>query len=208
MRYKYILFDFDGTLADTETMAVDIYQEISEKYGLKPIRHNDVPTLKNLSMAQLMEYIQIRKLQVPFVLLHAKKLLHHQITEVKPCRENMMQVLIRLKAERNIKIGIITTNSKKNVEAFLRQNNMDFFDVIISSSLFGKAAKLKKVLRKQDLDRAEIAYVGDEIRDIDAAKKLDIDIISVTWGYNSPESLKRQNPDHMIDDMADLLKIC
>ena len=159
-------------------------------------------------MAQLMEYIQIRKRQVPFVLLHAKKLLHHQITEVKPCRENMMQVLIRLKAERNIKIGIITTNSKKNVEAFLRQNNMDFFDVIISSSLFGKAAKLKKVLRKQDLDRAEIAYVGDEIRDIDAAKKLDIDIISVTWGYNSPESLKMRNPDHMIDNMEDLLKIC
>lgn len=208
MKCKYVLFDFDGTIADTEKMAFYIYQKLSQEYRLKKIEEQDLHWVKNMSASELIDYVELKKSKIPFVLKKAKRILRQEISHVKPCKTNIVQVLRELKQERNIKLGIVTTNSRKNVETFLLQNNMDFFDIILSSSLLGKESKLKKALQKMGLQHDEVLYVGDEIRDIQAAKSLDIRIVSVTWGYNSPESLRQQQPDYLIEEFDDLLKIC
>jgi phosphoglycolate phosphatase-like HAD superfamily hydrolase len=44
-----------------------------------------------------------------------------------------------------------------------------------------------------------VVYVGDEERDVVAARQAGVDIAAVTWGYNSPELLAVQEPDYLID---------
>jgi len=49
--------------------------------------------------------------------------------------------------------------------------------------------------------------VGDEIRDITAARKAGMDIASVAWGYNTVESLKSHKPDYLIYEPSQLIEI-
>jgi phosphoglycolate phosphatase-like HAD superfamily hydrolase len=62
-------------------------------------------------------------------------------------------------------------------------------------------------LRKESLNPEEVVYVGDETRDIEAAKKSQIKVIAVTWGFNSKQVLAAQNPDFLIDRPEELIKV-
>ena len=105
-------------------------------------------------------------------------------------------------------MGILTSTSEENVRKFLKKNKLELFDFIYSgSSIFGKHKVMKSLLKKQKLKRKEVIYVGDETRDIEAAKKAKVKIISVTWGFNTKQILKKQKPDFLIDKPKELMKI-
>ena len=103
--------------------------------------------------------------------------------------------------------GVLTSNATANVDLFLRANGLrEYFDFISSTSkLTGKSKHLRAIQKTFSLRAQEMLYVGDEIRDIKAAKKAAIPIAAVTWGFNSTESLKTENPEHIISDPAELL---
>ncbi|QSX05089.1 HAD-IA family hydrolase [Sedimentibacter sp. zth1] len=207
MNFKCVLFDFDGTLADTEEINFDIFQILSKKYKMQNITKEELNNIKDLSAMQLITYLKVKKYKIPFILKRGKKLLSAKIKEVDICKQNFKSVLQTLK-EAKVKIAIITTNSKTNVEEFLKKHNIDCFDFVISASLFGKESIIKKVIKNNNLDPKDVLYVGDEIRDINAAKKSGIKIASVSWGYNTVDSLLSYNPDYLIKDPSNLIDIC
>ena len=206
VKYKYIFFDFDGTLADTEEVNFVIYQKLAEKYNLRNITLDELGHIKKMSAKELMEYIELKKRYLPFILKRGKKLLNQDIVNVSLCKPDILECVKKIK-DMGVKVGIITTNSKKNVNMFLDENNANFFDFILSATMFGKESKIKKVLKKEKLDARDVLYVGDEIRDIHSAKKAGIDIVSVAWGYNTTESLKKNEPNYLIYEPEELLCI-
>lgn len=207
VKYKYVFFDFDGTLADTEEVNFVIYQKLAEKYNLRNITIDELGHLKKMSAKELMAYVELKKRYLPFLLKRGKNLLKQDIRNVKPCKTDMFDIVSELK-NMGIKTAIITTNSKTNVQMFLEEHNADIFDFIASSSMFGKETKMRKIIKKERLKPDEVLYVGDEIRDIHAAKNTGIDIASVAWGYNTVGSLKKQKPDYLIYEPFELLNIC
>ena len=74
----------------------------------------------------------------------------------------------------NIKICIMSSNDRLVIESFLDQHQcQDYFDAIVGGvSLFKKAGELKKIKKQYSIDHNDIVYVGDETRDIIAAKKV------------------------------------
>lgn len=207
LKYKYVFFDFDGTIADTEEVNFAIYQKLSEKYNLRNVTIGELGHIKKMSARELMTYVELKKRYLPFLLKKGKKLLKQDIVNVNPCKPDMFSIVSDLK-NMGIKTAIITSNSKINVEIFLKEHDADIFDFIESSSMFGKETKMKKVIKKEKIKLDELLYVGDEIRDINAAKNTGIDIASVAWGYNAVESLKRHKPDYLIYEPSELLDIC
>lgn len=207
MKYKYIFFDFDGTLADTEEVNFVIYQKLAEKYNLRSITLDELGHLKKMSAKELMEYIELKKRYLPFMLKRGKKLLTQDIRNVKLCKPDIFDTIKQIKSM-GIKVAIITTNSKTNVKMFLEEQKVEYFDFIASSTMFGKESKMKKIMRKEKLKNSEVLYVGDEIRDIHAANRAGIDVASVGWGYNTVESLRRNKPQYLIFETAELLDIC
>jgi phosphoglycolate phosphatase-like HAD superfamily hydrolase len=105
-------------------------------------------------------------------------------------------------------LGIITSNSEKNVKNFLEINEIfDIFDFIHSGrNLFGKDKVIKQLFKKKKIAKNSIIYVGDETRDIEMAKKIGIPIIAVSWGFNAKEILGALGPNKMIDNPKDLLE--
>lgn len=207
MRYKYVFFDFDGTLADTEEVNFVIYQKLAEKYNLRNITIDELGHIKKMSAKELMAYVELKKRYLPFMLKRGKNLLKQDMKNIKPCKPDILSTVAELK-KMGIKTAIITTNSKTNVEMFLEKNDAYIFDFIASASMFGKETKMRRIMKKEKLCKNEVLYVGDEIRDINAAKNAGIDIASVGWGYNTVESLKKNNPEYLVMEPNELIEIC
>jgi phosphoglycolate phosphatase len=62
------------------------------------------------------------------------------------------------------------------------------------ASIFGKAPRLKAMVRRSGIDPRNVIYVGDEVRDAEAARKAGISFGAVSWGLHRLETLCSQNP--------------
>ena len=65
MNYKCVIFDFDGTLADTEKVNFRIFQEIADKYKIEKLSLEDMRKLKKLSATEIIEHLNIKKRNIP-----------------------------------------------------------------------------------------------------------------------------------------------
>ncbi|MBE9186148.1 HAD-IA family hydrolase [Microcoleus sp. LEGE 07076] len=203
---KVIIFDFDGTLADTIDILLSITNRLSAEFGFKSATKEEVAQLSNLTSWQILRYSGISIFKLPLLIRKLKAELRSEISEVQ-LFTGIKEVLLELKSL-GFQLGIITSNSRENVLAALDNNNLqDTFTFIYSGSTFGKHKVINKWLRKEHINPEEVFYVGDEIRDIEAARKTGIKIIAVGWGFNSQEVLALNHPDFLIERPQQLIEI-
>lgn len=203
---KVIIFDFDGTIADSFEAVLRISNQLAAEFGYPVTRSEDVYHLKNLSSREIIRRSKLSPFKIPFLLRRLRRELKQEISQLKPI-PGMKAVLRSLKQQGN-QLGIVTSNSCENVRAFLdAQGLTDVFDFIGSGlMLFGKGRIIQRILKQYNLDRATVVYVGDETRDIEAAHRIGIQIISVSWGFNSSQVLAAANPDVLIHQPEELLQ--
>ncbi|MGK7928110.1 MAG: HAD hydrolase-like protein [Spirulina sp.] len=199
MTIELAIFDFDGTIADTHRTFVEILNQLSEEFGYQPVTDEEVTQMRGLSSREIVRRSQISLFKIPFLLRRAKEELSQEITQISPI--SGIEISLNSLKEKEIKLGILTSNIEENVSEFLKINNLqNIFEFIYSgNTIFGKDRILRKVLKKYQIDPNLVVYVGDETRDIDAAKKSGIKAIAVTWGFNSPEILTQHHPDLLVD---------
>ncbi len=143
--------------------------------------------------------------KIPLILARGRKRMHRLIKRLKPVA-GMERTLHDLK-KKGYRLGILSSNSQENVQDFVRQHNLEVFDFIASGvKIFGKSGALYICMKNNQLDPKQVAYVGDEIRDVKAAHKVKIKSVAVTWGLNSKELLSKYNPDFLIDKPEELVK--
>ncbi len=203
---KNFVFDFDGTIANSKDKIIQIINELSYKYGYEKLSIQQIKLFQSKGARWLISNLEISKMRVPFLMRDIRADLFEITKDLKPF-VGISNVLRELK-DHKIVLGILTTNSESNVRLFIKNNNIDFFDFIYhGSSLFGKDVLLKKMLKGQVLNKEETVYVGDEDRDIEAAKKIGLKSIAVTWGFNSKKLLASTKPNYLITKPLDLLSI-
>lgn len=207
MAIKAILFDFDGTIADTHDAFLEIVNDLADEFGYPRVDQVQLERLKNLSSMDIIKYSEIPTLKIPFIIKRVKKELSQRIAYLKPYYA-IDKALLSL-YDKGYLMGIVTSNLAENVVTFLKNNSLDkFFSFIHSgTTLFGKNKMINKVLREHKLRCEDVIYVGDETRDIHAAKKSNIIMISVGWGFNSPTILAQHQPDFLVYHPAELVEI-
>lgn len=204
-KYSLVVFDFDGTLADTLDVAFKIYNQLADARGLRKIRHEELGELRNYSVKELLKHLSIPKTQMPRLLAEGVKMLRSQVSSM-PLTAGAQEIIERFGA-REMMLGILTSNSVENVEAFLQAKGLEeAFEFVSSTSrLSGKSKYLKSILRTFSKTPDQVLYIGDEIRDIRASQKAGIDVAAVTWGFNSEKALRSSNPTYLFDRPSDLL---
>jgi phosphoglycolate phosphatase len=122
--------------------------------------------------------------------------------------EGMAEVLEELKAQ-GYTLGIVTSNGRENVKTFLRNHRLDYqFEFIESElNLWGKSRGIKRLIKKRGWPLEAVAYVGDEVRDIQAAHQIGIKAIAVGWGFQLPEILSEYQPDFLLSEPRELLEV-
>lgn len=197
-----LLFDFDGTLADTLYLMMDVYNVLAKKHNYTQITQKDLEKMKGLSARQVIAQLPVAKIKIPFLFAEGKKEFESRFELTKPFPE--MNKAITLLSKKYT-LGIVTSNDPANVKKFLINQNIDYFEFIYSDgSLFGKGKILKKAIKEYEFDTKNIIYIGDEVRDIEAAREAGIRVASVTWGFNSKKVLTQNSPDLIIDSPMEL----
>lgn len=203
---KVILFDFDGTIADSFDGMITIINALAEKYHFKKLQGNEINSLRAENVTTLFKKLNVSLLKLPLLARDTKAMQQEQITMIKPIN-GVKEALIELQ-KAGFKLGILTSNGQENVQNFLKKNNIDVFTYFsFDSSLFGKDKMIKRFINKHKLDQDQVIYVGDEIRDIEASINAGITMIAVTWGFNSKEGLVKYQPDYLIEKPSDLIHV-
>ncbi len=199
MKYKALIFDFDGTIADTLGETRKIFNEIAPDYGIRQVEEHEIVELRHLSLKQILSKLDIPKRRVPSIIARGTGMMRTNIDRLQLI-DGMKDALTELRNHTD-SFGILTSNATANVDVFLRNHGIrDLFEFVSSTSkLTGKARHLRAIRKTFSLKHAEMLYVGDELRDVKAAQKAKIPHAAVSWGFNSRESLEKMSPTYLFD---------
>jgi len=188
-----IIFDFDGTVANTFQLNVGLIKEMrpdTSKKEIELFRNNGVAVLQkelNLSLKEVLKLLG---------LLAKKQMQIINKAKIFPGIKNIFDEL----RKRDIKIIILSSNTTENIEKWLVHQKIKVDKIITNNNIFGKDKLLRKMGR-------QFVYVGDEVRDVEACKKAGVKMISVTWGFNTKEALKKAGADYLVDNRTELRKL-
>lgn len=201
-----IVFDFDGTIADTMADIAEIMNELSGEFGFEKVEEKKLKEIKGERSGAAFEKMGISGAKMPLVSKKIKFILGKRMKEIKPIR-GMKETLTRLKEE-GYRLGILTSALPRNVSKFLKSHCWNPFDFIYcEDNMFKKDKAMNLLLKKEKLNPEQVFYVGDETRDIEAAKKSGVKTVAVTWGFNNEKILLKEKPDFLIKKPKELLEI-
>jgi len=203
MKYKLIIFDFDGTLADTFPFVLNIVDQVTDKFKLKKIDGNEIEMLRSFDARKIIKHLEIPLWKVPKIAHYAQTLLAKEIHRMY-LFEGIEQLLQNLSDE-GIKLAIVTSNTYENVCQVLGAKNaalIQYYECGVP--VFGKQSKLKKILKKSGIPAVDAFCIGDEIRDIQAAQKVKIPFGAVAWGFTKLEAFQAHSPSEMFASVAEI----
>ncbi len=191
---RAVIFDFDGTLADSFTAVIAIAYKLTKREQLADLNHAQTMRNNNAGLVQAISTLEIPRWKWPWLLQRGRRVMAREIHKV-PLFPGMEEVLERLKRD-SYEMYIISSNSVSNVDRFLTEKGiLPYFNKVYGGSgLFDKAKTIKKLMKEQSLDPSSTIYVGDEVRDIEATKQLNMPCVAVSWGYNSEDLLLQHSP--------------
>jgi HAD superfamily hydrolase (TIGR01549 family) len=202
-----IIFDFDGTIADTLDSVVKIVNNNAEYFGYKQVSKEDIPYLQGKKPKEILSHLGISIFKLPLWIKKIHSEINKEVSYLVPI-VSISPLLSELYHDENFHLGILTSNTQENVKQFLYKNELNFFDFIrTGKSVFGKSHMINKIIKQRQVSKSEVFYVCDEVRDIEAARKSGIKSIALTWGYNTKDALQKENPDFLINTPDELRKI-
>ncbi|WP_313623550.1 HAD hydrolase-like protein [Achromobacter sp.] len=203
MKYDIAAFDFDGTLADTMPWFNSILNTVADKYGFRKIDAAEREQLRSRDASEILKFLNIPLWKLPAIMTHVRGLMQ-EIDPSVQLFEGIPQALARLKAS-GLRLAVVSSNSIENVQRVLGADTAALFDDYeCGTDLFGKAAKIDRLLKQHGTAPERFLLVGDETRDIDAARKAGVRVGSVAWGYNHLDALRGRSPDELFLTVDDL----
>jgi len=200
-----LIFDFDGTLANTLDTGIGIYNELAEGYGLQRVTAEEVRELRKLNTRALLDHLGISRLMAVKLGAHIRKLLHDRMDEVEMIG-GIREALVDLHVS-GFELAVLSSNSGENVRMFLKRFELleRFRFIEAGVSLFGKPQRISNALRRVRVEPSLAIYVGDETRDMEAARLSKVSGLAVCWGANGREAMETEGPVYCIDDPAELI---
>ncbi|MFC0560568.1 HAD-IA family hydrolase [Halalkalibacter alkalisediminis] len=203
---KYIIFDFDGTLADSRHVFISAWNSLADKHKYEKINRAEWNTLRKLPILERIKRLNFPIFKTPLIISDFYRFYRKYAKEIK-LYPGMKEVLDTLE-RKGYNIAIISSNSEDVIKEVLRRNNVRNISQIMSSKfIFGKDQLIRRFLKEQHLRKSEVMYVGDEQRDIFACKTAGVKIIWVSWGYDAKELVQSQKPDYFVDSPKGILEV-
>ncbi|MEX1308287.1 MAG: HAD-IA family hydrolase [Eubacteriales bacterium] len=207
---KQIIFDFDGTLADSESVFYHVANDVCKKFDLPLFSVEQYQHLASIPIKDAIKELGVKWYQIPQYWLEGCLSFMRHISSIS-LFDGIAELLNDLD-EFGLGLSIISSNSKDNIHSLLEKNDIDYFDSIISvQKLFKKHKFIKSFLKQHHLEPEEVLYVGDEVRDILACKKARIKVIAASWGFDGLSHLIEENPDYIVDSpyqIKDIVEDC
>lgn len=186
-----VVFDFDGTLADSFGQMVDLIRKTKPELSGK-----EIGLYREKGARVFVEEFGISMVEIVKMVMKVQKQQNKIINEAAVF-VGIKELIAKLRKNK-VEVGILTSNSKNNVEKWLETNKIEVDWVRSESTIFGKEKAIIKV-KSEDM-----LYVGDEVRDVEACKKIGVKIVAVSWGYNTKQALIDAGANYVLDSVSEL----
>ena len=203
-RYALVIFDFDGTLADSGEWFLSIADHLAERFKFRKVASDEVEQLRGCTTREVIRHLGIPRWKLPAIGRYVHTLLAQQTSRVAlfPGVADMLREI----AASGARIALVTSNAEDNARAILGPDIVALIERFeCGASLFGKAPRYRRVLRKTGIAAGETISIGDETRDIVAAKKVGVTSGAVLWGYARRDVLARLEPDLLFETPEQVL---
>jgi phosphoglycolate phosphatase-like HAD superfamily hydrolase len=181
---------------------VRIYNELAAASGFRPI--DDPQAVRGMSLLPFLRAHGIGVLQVPLLV---KRVLTRQRAELAsvPLFPGVAAVLHAVRAAGGC-MSVLSSNAADNIRACLGANGvLELFEAVVGyRRLFGKGRALRRFRKAHALGPSEVLYVGDEVRDVEAARHDGVAVAAVSWGYQARQLLAEHAPDYLLDRPEEL----
>lgn len=204
---KTILFDFDGTLAETMMLIHEVFNSLSSVYGYRHLPAEEIAAARHLTVREFIDHVGIPLWKVPIIAIHARRLMHASMDQILPPK-GLVDVLTQIHESGRYMMDILTSNRRKNVLTFLARHRINWFDEVEAThAILSKRRRVEKYIRSRGLNPGELYYIGDTTIDVESARYAGAKTVAVSWGLNTPEALAKVKPDFLVNDPAELLAI-
>lgn len=197
-RTQAVIFDFDGTLADSLDQVIDRYNDAARWLRLRPVTRDEVMRLRAREPREVMRQLGVTWWKLPWLVRSVRRGMRARMHSLEVF--GGLDATLAALGEAGVRCHVVSTNDRDNIERFLAHHAMRGFDVVEGGSgVFGKAAHLRRFVRRHRVDPARALYVGDEVRDVVAAREAGLRCVAVTWGFGAREALAAQRPFALVD---------
>jgi phosphoglycolate phosphatase len=206
MAYKLVIFDLDGTLADTFPWFLSVLNGVADRYRFKRIEKHEVERLRGYSARQIIRHLGVPAWKLPLIARHMRSLSARDIDGLKLF--DSIDTMLRSLSKAGLVLAVVSSNSEENVRRLLGPELAELIGhYACGASLFGKAAKLTKVVKASRISSSEVICIGDEIRDHEAARGVGLAFGAVGWGFTSPEALRALKPEAMFSSPGRIVEV-
>jgi phosphoglycolate phosphatase len=190
MNIRLAIFDFDGTLADSFPFFLSVFNVIADRHGFRRIDTARAGQMRHYGTRQMMELVGMPAWKLPLAsrsFIAMMKDGAHTISLF----DGVADALHHLHAQ-GVALTVVSSNSEHNVRTILGPKLAGLIRQFeCGMSIFGKASRIRAVLKEQGMTAPEAIYIGDQGTDADAAHKAGVAFGAVHWGYAPIEALRR-----------------
>ncbi|WP_257164942.1 HAD-IA family hydrolase [Bradyrhizobium sp. SRS-191] len=204
MSYSLVIFDLDGTLADSFPWFRRNVNTVAARYRFRPVVDEDVERLRHASTAEVLDHLGVSRWKLPLIARHIRRLKTEQAASI-PLFAGVEAMLAAL-ADAGLRLALVSSDTEANARQKLGASAALFTAFDCSAALYGKARKFRRVVKRTGVAPAEVIAIGDETRDIEAARAAGIAFGAVTWGYAAEKALRDRQPDLVFTRMEEIVE--
>ncbi len=199
---RLAIFDFDGTLVDTAPWFFQALNSFARRHNFREVGAEEGEAMRALDSREILAQLGVPLWKVPVIARDLRRKIAEEETAM-PLFDWVPELFSKLDRS-NCAIAIVSSNSEATIRRKLERCTTPIRMISAGSSLFGKPARLRKVLKQTGIPASQTICIGDERRDVDAARSIGATCVAVSWGLASVAGLQRAEPDAILNDPADL----
>lgn len=206
MSYRLAIFDFDGTLADSWPFFLSVFNDIADQHGFRRIDAQQAERLRHYGPRDVMRHVGMPAWKLPHA---ARSFIDRMRTATgRIALFDGIDHMLRELDGAGVRLALVSSNAEDNVRAVLGPElAARFVHYECGMSVFGKAARIRKVVKQAGVAANQALYVGDQVPDADAARRAGIAFGAVSWGYAPIEALRRTGPEREFGTPGELLAL-
>ncbi len=212
---KLLIFDLDGTIADTLYSIMDAVNMCMEHYGFLAKSYDEVRAAvgngaKLLIMRSMPQDVASDTQRAEEVYRYFQKCYGVTYNRINGCYEGMREAMLELHS-RGYTLAVLSNKPDPYVKGIIKE----LFDSSVIPLAMGETELPRKpdptaphhVARTLGFEASDCAYIGDSEVDVVTAKNAGFASVAVSWGFRSRDVLEACGPDIIIDHPSQLLEI-
>jgi phosphoglycolate phosphatase len=202
MPYALVIFDLDGTLADSVPWFLTVANGVAREYGFRQIADDEIEPLRRAGSREILRRLEVPLWKLPAIARRMRALKREQLDAISLFPG--VPAMLRTLRDAGLTLALVSSDNEDNARRQLGESAAMFSHFACGASIFGKAAKFKTVMRRARVTAAQTIAIGDEVRDIEAARAAGIACGAATWGYAATDALVAMKPELVFEKMNDI----